>query len=120
MHHDRLYKEIYLHCTKHCIHDHPYTKPSFPCKNKQINTIFSSFVVFPNISCVYLSGITPHPNNPVCFFSIFRQAVTKSQTTGQLLNYSSRLSVRQAVHKPSVTRTTVLITLKHLAVCGRG
>lgn len=26
MHHDQFYKEIYLHCTKHCIHDRPHTK----------------------------------------------------------------------------------------------
>lgn len=69
---------------------------------------FSSFVVFPTTRCVFLTGIIPHHSNPVLFFFIFTQAVTKSQTTGQLLNYSSRLSVRQAVHKSSAGQITGL------------
>lgn len=111
MHHDHLYKEVYLHCTKHCIHDHPYTKPSFPCKNKQKKlSHFHDFHVFPTISCVFLINVITHSSNPVFFiFLLFRQAVTKSQSTGQLLDYSSKLSVRQAVHSPqSVSQITAL------------
>lgn len=45
MHHDHLYKVIYLHCTKHCIHNHPFTKPSSPTKTNAKQSL--SFVLPP-------------------------------------------------------------------------
>lgn len=116
MNHDRLYKEIYLHCTKHCIRD-PHTKPFFPLKKKQKAVAFFSFVFFPNYKlfiCPWYYSLFPQPSVTPTLPTIFHfqmihfQAVTKPQSTGQLLNFSSRLSVRQAVYKSSVSQITAL------------
>lgn len=89
--HDHLYKEFYLHCTKHCIRDHPYTKPSFHCKNppKQNKkaVTFSSFVVFPTIRCVFLTGVIPNWCQPSGFFSCFF-IFFPLFSDGQLLSHS--------------------------------
>lgn len=82
---------------------------------------------FPTINYVFAPDIIPYSINPVSPqpwppFFIFRQAVTKSQSTGQLLNFSSRLSVRQAVYKSSVSQITALedvlsLTYSYLRSC---
>lgn len=68
-------KKIYLHCTKHCIHDHPYTRPSSPLTYQKSTHIF--FIRrFPHHTCISHWFHSPAQQPSVCFF-IFRQAVTK-------------------------------------------
>lgn len=97
MHYDHLYKGIYLHCTKHCIHFHPLTKPALPCKTKQKKHT-SSFVFFPNIICAFCTGIVPHPTT--WYIPFHFPTISYSQSVSYC-NYSSIQSVRQAVHKSS-------------------
>lgn len=82
----------------------------------------SSFAIFPTKSCAFLTSIIPQPNSPVFFlpliFQKHSQAVTKSQLTGQQLYYSSGVSVRQAVHKSSVSQIKVLKNVLSLASLG--
>lgn len=65
-----------LYSKKHCIHSCPYTKPLFP---KQEPVTFSSFVVFPIISCAFLTEITPNGCQPTMFLFSNRQLRSHSQ-----------------------------------------
>lgn len=75
---------------------HQTLSPAKANKKKQSHFLH---VLFPTRSCVFLCYHSPlQQSSAFISFFIFRHAVTKSQSTGQLLNYS----VRQEVHKSSV------------------